>query len=105
MIAHDGLVSVLCETRPARILAAIAVLLNALALHFFFTEVARNPMLKLSGRQINFAFGPLLVVLLSFLSAVTRSSFSTKRHGCNGECPCSTQSIMVLRCFGESADR
>ena len=39
MISHDGLASVACETRQARILAGIAVLMNALALYFFFTEV------------------------------------------------------------------
>ena len=42
MIAHDGLASVVCETRPARILAGIAVLMNALALYFFFTEVKHS---------------------------------------------------------------
>ena len=39
MIARDGLASVACETRSARILAGIAVSMNVLALYFFFTEV------------------------------------------------------------------
>ena len=42
MISHDGLASVVCETTPARVLAGIAVLMNALALYFFFTEVQRS---------------------------------------------------------------
>ena len=83
MIAHDGLASVLCETRPARILAGIAVFMNVLALYFFFTEVKRwSP--KLSARPIfspHSFFAPLCALACSFSSLSLYPAASSRARG------------------------
>jgi hypothetical protein len=56
MISHDGLASVVCETKSARILAGIAVLMNMLALYFFFTEVHSWPHISLNDTNPRVAF-------------------------------------------------
>ena len=42
MTAREGLASMVCETKTAKALAGVAVVMNALAVYFFFTEVSRS---------------------------------------------------------------
>ena len=39
MIAHDGLASVACESRPARVLTGVAIIMDLLVCYLFLTEV------------------------------------------------------------------